>query len=49
MSTDIKLRKTQISKMIQSSASFGSWLVNLGKKTLRNFVISLVRDNLLDK
>ena len=33
MSTDIKLSKAQISKMIQSYGSFGSWLGNLGKKS----------------
>ena len=32
MLTDIKLSKTQISKTIQSSGSFGVWLGNLGKK-----------------
>ena len=32
MSTDIKLSKAQISKIIKSSRSFGSWLANLGKK-----------------
>ena len=32
MLTDIKLNKTQISKIIQSVGSFGSWLANLGKK-----------------
>ena len=32
MSTDIKLSKTQISKIIQSDESCGSWLANLGKK-----------------
>ena len=31
MSTDIKLRKAQISKIIQSAGSFGSCLGNLGK------------------
>ena len=31
MPTDIKLSKAQISKIIQSSRSFGSWLPNLGK------------------
>ena len=34
MSTDINLSKAQISKIIQSSGSFGSWLGNLGKKAL---------------
>ena len=46
MSTDIKLSKTQMSKMIQSGGSFSSWLANFGKKTLANIVISLARDNL---
>ena len=32
MSTDKKLSKVQISKIIQSGGSFGSWLANLGKK-----------------
>ena len=32
MSTDIKLSKPQISKIIQSDGSFGSWLVDFGKK-----------------
>ena len=32
MLTDIKLNKTQISKIIQSVGAFGSWLANLGKK-----------------
>ena len=31
MSTDIKLSKAQISKVIQSGGPFGSWLTNLGK------------------
>ena len=46
MSTDIKLSKTQISKIIQSGGSFGSWLGNLGKKVLTNIAILLARDNL---
>ena len=46
ISTDIKLSKAQISKIIQSGRSFGSWLANLGKKTLTNVVISLARDHL---
>ena len=33
------LRICQISKMIQSGGSFGSWLGNLGKKTLTNLPI----------
>ena len=32
LSTDIKLIKVQISKIIQSGESFDSWLANLGKK-----------------
>ena len=32
MSTDIELSKAQISKIIQSGGSFGSWLANLSKK-----------------
>ena len=46
MSTDIKLSNGQISKIIQSGGSFGSWLGNLGKKALTNIAISLARDNL---
>ena len=46
MSTYIKLSKAQISKIIQSSLSFGSWLASLGKKALENIAISLARDNL---
>ena len=43
MSTDIKLYKAQISKIIQSGGSFGSWLGNLRKKALTNIAIPLVR------
>ena len=32
MSNDIKLSKAQISNIIKSGWSFGSWLANLGKK-----------------
>ena len=47
MSTDIKLSKTQISKIIQSAGgSFRSWLGNLEKKSLANIAIPLARDNL---
>ena len=45
MSTDIKLSKAQISKIIQSGGSFGSWLGNLEKKVLTNVAILLARDN----
>ena len=46
MSTDIKLSKAQIYKIIQFGGSFGSWLANLGKKALTNVAIPLARDNL---
>ena len=46
MSTDIKLSKAQISKIIKSGGSFGSWLGNLGKKALKYIAITLARDNL---
>ena len=46
MSIDIKLSKAQISKIIQSGGSFGSWLGNLGKKALTNIAIPLARKNL---
>ena len=36
MSTNIKLIKAQIPKVIQSGGSFGSWLANLGKKAQTN-------------
>ena len=41
MSTDIKLSKAQISKIIQSGWSLGSWLGDLGKKALTNIAIAL--------
>ena len=47
MSTDVKLSKAQISKIIQSGGSrFASRLSNLGKKTLTNVTIPVARDNL---
>ena len=46
ISTNTKLSKAQISKLIQSTESFGSWLGNLGKKVLTNIAISLAGDNL---
>ena len=46
MLTDMKLSKAQMSKIIQSSGSFGSWLASLGKKALTNVAIPLARDNL---
>ena len=46
MSTDIKLHKAQIFKIIQSGGSFGSSLGNLGKKEITNVTIALTRNNL---
>ena len=46
MSTDVKLSKAQISKIIQSRGSFASWLGNLGNKALTNIDILLARDYL---
>ena len=46
MLMDIKLSKTQISKIVQSGGSFGSWLGNLSKKSLTNVSIPLARNNL---
>ena len=43
MSTNIKLSKAQIFRIIQSC---GSWVGNLGKKALTNIAMSLARDNL---
>ena len=44
--TICQLRKTQISKIIQSGGMFGSWLGKFGKKALKNIAIPLARDNL---
>ena len=46
MSTDIKLRKVQISEIIQSGGSFVSWL-GIQEETLTDLAIPLARDNLL--
>ena len=46
MSTGIKLSKTQISKIIQSGGSFGSWFGNLGKKALTKIASHLAREDL---
>ena len=46
MLADIKLSKAQISKIIQSGGSFGSWLSNLRNKALKNISIPLARGNL---
>ena len=45
MSTDIKLRKAQLSKIIQSGESFGSCLGYFRKKLLTNIAIPLARDS----
>ena len=46
MSTDVKLSQAQISKIIPSVVSFGSWLGILGKKVITAFTISLAKENL---
>ena len=46
MSTDIIPSRVQISKLIQSGGSFGSWLANLAKKSQTNVAIPLARDNI---
>ena len=46
MSTDKKLSKAQICKIIQSGGSFWVWLDNLEKKAITNIAIPLARDNL---
>ena len=45
-STDIKLSEAQISKIIQSGESFGSWLCNSRNEALTNIAITLARDYL---
>ena len=45
MSTDEKLSKAQISKIVQSIGFFGSWLANVRRKTLENVATSLARWN----
>ena len=46
MLTDVKIKKIQISKIIQSGGSLGSWLSTLDKITLINVAILLAKDNL---
>ena len=50
MSTDIKLSKAKISKIIQSGGFLGSWLgktiSELGKKVVTDLAIPFARDNL---
>ena len=43
---DVKISKSQISKIIKSGGSFASQLGNLGKKALKKIAIRLTRDNL---
>ena len=45
MSTDIKLSKAQISKIIQSGRFLGSWLEKLGKKVVTDLAISFAKNN----
>ena len=45
-SKEIRLSKAQISKIIQSRESFGSWQGNLFKQVVTDFEIPLARDNL---
>ena len=42
----IRYSKFEISNIIQSGGSFGSWLGNLEKETLTNNAFPLARDNL---
>ena len=44
MSTDIRLRKAQISKMIQSGGFLGKTLGKLGKKVLLDLAVCLAKD-----
>ena len=44
MSTNIKLSKAQIFKIIQSSGSFGSWLDIVGKKRIMKYGVLLAKD-----
>ena len=46
MSTDKKLSKAHIFKIIQSGGSVGSWLSNSRKKALTDLAIALARDSL---
>ena len=46
MSTDIKVSKDQISKIIQFGVFLGNMLGNLGKKVITDLAIPLARDNL---
>ena len=41
MSTNVKLGKAQISRIIQSGGSFGSWLANLREKRCKQILLYL--------
>ena len=45
MSTDIKLSKAQLSRVIKASGYIGNMIVNVGKKTLMKLAISLTKDS----
>ena len=49
MSLYIEFIITQISKIIQSGESFGSWLANVDKKALKNVAMTLAGDSLPGK
>ena len=44
MSTNIKLSKSQLDEIIQSSGFLGKTLGNLGKKVLLDLVVPLAQD-----
>ena len=44
MSTDTKLSKAQLSKIIQSGRFLGNMIGNLGKKALTDLAVPLVKD-----
>ena len=46
MSTDVKVSKDQISKIIQFGGFLGNMLGNLGKIVITDLAIPLARDNL---
>ena len=44
MSTDIKLSKEQLKKLIESGGCLGNMINNLGQKPLLNFAATLAKD-----
>ena len=44
MSTDVKLRTAQLSKIIKSGGYFGNMMGNLCTKTLKYLTVSLAKD-----